>query len=359
MRPQQNPAAANRHTRFGVVLAIIVTGATFLAATLPLAFSAASKSAAPSLDRTQQTVGANACAECHTKEADLWKETRHHKTFRQMPRSKAARRIAGKLGIKRIKAEPLCRDCHFTTQAKSKREKVVSGISCESCHGAGRDWIKVHSEYSGKGKKAAESEAEAKVRWAASVTAGMIRKDALYDIAKNCYSCHVVPNERLVNIGGHPAGSAFELVSWSQGEIRHNVWYNKGKDNPASSKARQRVLYLVGLAMELETALRAIAIATEFKEYAIRMAHRANAARKALREAAEKLPDVSELEAIVAAGHSAGLKLGNKQALDAAADRVAQSARTLEQRHNGGSLAAIDPLIPPQEKFVGSPAAPK
>jgi len=48
------------------------------------------------------------------------------------------------------------------------------------------------------------------------------------------------------------------MVSWSQGEIRHNTWYNKGKENHAASPERKRMLYLVGLAVELETAMRAI-----------------------------------------------------------------------------------------------------
>ena len=39
-----------------------------------------------------------------------------------------------------------------------------------------------------------------------------------------------VPEERLVNVGGHTAGSAFELVSWSQGEVRHNLQKSAGKD---------------------------------------------------------------------------------------------------------------------------------
>ena len=85
----------------------------------------------------------------------------------------------------------------------------------------------------------------------------MIRPRSLYQLAKNCYGCHVVPQEDLVNKGGHRAGSDFELVSWSQGEVLHNTWYSKGKDNVAASAERKRMLYLVGLGVELETALRA------------------------------------------------------------------------------------------------------
>ncbi len=305
---------------------------------------------------TVEAVGANACAECHTKEAAVWKNTRHHRTFREMPRSKEARRIAGKLGIKRIKADPLCLGCHFTKQKKRGRTSVTAGISCESCHGAAEDWLKIHSEFSGKPNKKSETANEATHRWKQSVAHGMIRKDAVYGIAKNCYGCHVVPNEKLVNVGGHPAGSAFELVSWSQGEVRHNLWYNNGKHNALAGSKRRRIMYLVGLTVELETALRAIAVATKFEDYAIRMAHRADKARKALRAAAERLPDIPELGSIVEHAHSAGLKLGNKKALYTAADKVGASAKALAARYDGGKLAGIDPLIPGKNHYVGEPS---
>ena len=75
-----------------------------------------------------------------------------------------------------------------------------------------------------------------------------------------------------MNKGGHPAGSAFELVSWSQGEVRHNTWHSKGRENVPASAARRRMLYLVGLGAELEAALRAIAKATVRKPFAFAMA---------------------------------------------------------------------------------------
>lgn len=301
-------------------------------------------------------VGANACAECHTKETAIWKNTRHHQTFSDMPRSKEARRIAGKLGIKRIKAAPLCLGCHFTSQKKRSRTRVTAGISCESCHGVAQNWIKLHSEFSGKPNKKAETAAEAAQRWKQSVAHGMIRKDDMYGVAKNCYGCHVVPNEKLVNVGGHPAGSPFELVSWSQGQVRHNVWYNNGKQNALAGTKRRRLMYLVGLTVELETALRAIAVATKFEDYAIRMAHRADKARKAMLAAAKRLPDIPELGSIVEHAHAAGLKLNNKKALMAAADKVAATGKVLAARHDGGKLAAIDPLIPGKSKYVGEPS---
>ncbi len=99
-----------------------------------------------------------------------------------------------------------------------------------------------------------------------------------------------------MNKGGHKAGSAFDLVAWSQGEVRHNTWHSKGRDNVPASAARMRMLYLVGLGVELETALRGIGKATARKAYAFEMAKRADHARKQLATAAKAAPGVPEIE---------------------------------------------------------------
>ncbi|MDH3580594.1 MAG: cytochrome c family protein, partial [Hyphomicrobiales bacterium] len=276
-------------------------------------------------------VGPNACAECHKEEAEIWKDTHHFSTFTKMPRSKEARKIAGKMKIKRVKSQSLCLNCHFTTQVSGKKKKPIAGISCESCHSPGKKWEKLHSEFSGKTEKT-ESKAEAAARWNKTEELGMIRPSTLYPLAKNCYGCHVVPQEKLVNMGGHPAGSPFELLSWSQGEVRHNVWYTKGKTNPVAPQARKRMLYIVGLAVELETALRAISVATKSDTYAFKMARRADAARKKVAAIAKAMPDIPELGKLVTLSHSAGLKLNNRAALTAAADKIATETLALTQK---------------------------
>jgi len=196
-----------------------------------------------------KVVGPNACAECHKQEAEAWQGTRHFKTFREMPRRKEASEIAARMDVQRIRSEGLCMTCHFTVQQKENSKQPIAGVSCESCHSSGDDWVKVHSQFSGKTEKT-ESKAEAEARWKLADSKGMIRPSALYRLAKNCYGCHVVPQEDLVNRGGHPAGSAFELVSWSQGEVRHNTWHSKGKENVLASAAHKRMLYIVGLGVE-------------------------------------------------------------------------------------------------------------
>jgi Cytochrome c554 and c-prime len=300
-----------------------------------------------------KTVGPNACAECHKQEAEAWKGSHHFKTFRDMPRNTEANEIAKKMGVRRIKSEGLCQSCHFTMQQKEGTEEPVAGISCESCHSAGQDWIKVHSGYSGK-KAETETKAEKEARWKLADSKGMIRPSSIYALAKNCYGCHVVPREDLVNKGGHKAGSAFELLSWSQGEVRHSTWHSKGKDNVPANAARKRMLYLVGLGVELETALRAIGKSTARKPYAFEMARRADSARKQLAAAATAAPNVPEIAKMVELAHSASLKLNNESDLTSAADGVSKLLVDVNEKYDGSTMALLDSLIPGPDKLKGT-----
>jgi hypothetical protein len=302
---------------------------------------------------TAKIVGPNACAECHKQEAEAWKGTHHFKTFGEMPRRKEAKEIAERMGIPRIRAEGLCVTCHYTVQEKDNSKQPIAGISCESCHGAGEDWIKVHSGYSGKTDKT-ESKAEAETRWKLAESKGMIRPPSLYRLAKNCYGCHVVPQEALVNKGGHPAGSAFELMSWSQGEVRHNTWHNKGKENVLANAARKRMLYLVGLGVELETGIRGVSQATARRLYAFEMAKRVDQTRKQLAAAAKAVPQVPEVAKMVEFAYSAGLKLNNERALTAAADGVSKLLVAITEKYDGSTMAGLDALLPGPDKIKGA-----
>ncbi|MGI9423898.1 MAG: cytochrome c family protein [Hyphomicrobiaceae bacterium] len=299
--------------------------------------------------------GPNACVECHKEEGEIWKNTHHHTTFRSMPRSKEAKAISRKLGIRRLKSESLCLNCHFTTKSVGARSKVISGISCESCHGAGRRYIDIHSSFSGKPNKSAESAAERKRRWAKSESGGMIRPHALYETAKTCFGCHLVPQEKLVNVGGHPPGSRFDLIAWSQGEVRHNVWYSKGKVNSVAKKERQRLMHLIGLGVELESALRAVGLATERKVYAFKMAKRVADVRDRIAALAKALPNVPELVKMTKFARSTWLRLNNKKALFAAADNVAVETLSIASNYDGGKFGSIDKFLPKPKDYRGQP----
>jgi hypothetical protein len=296
-------------------------------------------------------VGPNECAECHKKEASIWQKTHHFSTFRDLPDNKDAQDIASKMGVKRLKAaDSPCLDCHFTVQSPNK---VVAGVSCESCHGAGKNWSKVHGDFSGK-KEGQESKAEIAARWEKSEAAGMIRPQMTYALAKNCFTCHVVPNEKLVNVGGHAAGSNFELVSWSQGEVRHNVWYNKGKSNPGASTEHKRMMFLVGRVAELEMALIGVSKATVKEDYGLKMAKRADDARKVIAILAKLLPNAPELAEISAVANDAALKLNNEAELVAAAGKISALGLKFSNGYDGSTFGAIDKYVPGPDKYKGS-----
>jgi len=295
--------------------------------------------------------GPDACGECHKSSGSIWKLTRHAKTYKDMPRSKEAKAIAKAMGIKRIRAESDCLSCHFTSAEVNGKVSAIAGITCESCHGAGADWIKVHGDYGGENvTRDNEDPAHRAERLGKADAAGMIRPTRLYSVAANCYGCHTVPNERLVNEGGHPAGSRFELVSWSQGEVRHNVQYTK--DNNGASAERKRMMYIVGKALDLEFGLRGVAKATQKANYAKAMAKRAKRAEKALQKIAEVIqtPEIDEMLSVAGA---ARLKLNNEAALNESADKVAAAAQKLSSEYDGSAFAAVDALIPGADKYKG------
>ncbi len=299
-----------------------------------------------------KVVGPTKCGECHKVELAIWQHTHHFASYREMPRLEKATSIAQKMGIARIRSESLCVNCHFTAKAEGGHVEPIAGVSCESCHGAGADFVKVHSDFSGK-KKETETAAEKSERWKKAEAGGMIRPYMIYRIAKNCYSCHIVPQEKLVNVGGHQAGSPFELVSWSQGEIRHNTWYSDGK-NLVASKNIQRKMYVIGAAVELEELLRAVGKATQNAGYAVTMAQRAQAAAQRLQKinAALKLP---ETEAMMAAAGTAKLNLNNGPELNAVADKIGTAAQAFDHKYDGSQLAAIDGMIPGPQYYKGTP----
>lgn len=317
--------------------------------------------------------GPDECGECHEKTVDIWRETHHARSFRDLPRSEEALAIAKKMGVKRIKKSSQCNSCHFTSiefpaaidsttslikdQLESPKTiaktKVIAGVACESCHGAGRDWIDIHSDFGGKDIEAEDEDPLHKIeRYHQSEQAGMIRPVNIEGLMRNCLGCHLVADESLVNHGGHPATSAFEIVRWSQGEVRHNVWYTD--ENQSSSIERRRMLYMVGQVLSYEMGLRALAGATEKKIYAKTLAKFTKIAELRIKKMHTSLGDeVKELSEIIDIAAGTKLTLNNKIALQQAAKKVAKYVALLSANYDGKTLAAIDFMLPPPEKYKG------
>lgn len=314
--------------------------------TAALGLLAATAGSAPQPPRPNpaKVAGHDSCARCHQQEIKQWQQTPHYRTFDVLHRAPEAKAIADRLGLRSVKRNDTCVQCHYTRQEVRGRERVVAGISCESCHGAAADWLEMHADYGGATKES-ESPEHKRQRRQASIAAGMNNPSNVYLIARQCLGCHTTPDEKLVNVGGHAAGTPdFELVAWSQGMVRHN-FQRDGGENAPSSLARVRVMYVVGALADLEYSLRAVAKATTADRFGTAAATRAAKVKRRLWDIqrkldlpllAEALDEVSKLQ----------LKLGNSQQITSAADRVSDVATRFAETVRGEELTAIDSLLP-------------
>lgn len=94
--------------------------------------------------------GVKKCSICHKKEETgnqygQWLETKHAKAFERLasPEAKAA---GAERGIADPQTSPKCLKCHSTAYYFSEEQvstaiTVEEGVSCESCHGPGKDYM--------------------------------------------------------------------------------------------------------------------------------------------------------------------------------------------------------------------------
>jgi hypothetical protein len=313
--------------------------------------TAATQSAAPA--DPHLVLGNESCVKCHAPEIQVWKQTPHARTFNELHRRPEAKQIAAKLGLSSIKNEARCVACHYTQQAKAGGHvHAIEGVSCESCHGAAKDWLDLHHDYGGEGiTRLTESPEHRRQRIARSVTAGMRNPCNVYSVAQSCLRCHTTADEQLVNVGGHSAGSLdFEFVSWSQGMIRHNFVRANGKSNDVSSPERVRVMFVAGMIAELEASLRATAKATKKATYGVTAAKRAARAGARLKSVTAKV-DLSTLNQIVTVFESVSLRLNNAVELTAAADQIAKLGFTFAAQNDGLALSPLSGFIPKSDRF--------
>ncbi|BBM86845.1 cytochrome c family protein [Candidatus Uabimicrobium amorphum] len=288
----------------------------------------------------KKIVTADKCSECHRKETAQWKKTPHYKT-KWMPLRANAKQISKKLGLMgSIKRSGRCVKCHFTQQEQRGKPKAVSGVSCESCHGEGKDWLYIHNNFDIPRKKRLESAAKK----------GMGNTLDIYNIAQKCYACHSVLDEELVNKGGHRAGSRnFEFVSWSQGMERHNFVRSRNAQNAETTKQRLRVMFVVGAMLDLEYALRGIAKATQKGIYFTNAMERAKIGYRRL-VALQNKADIHEISELLKLFKKLSLRPGNHEQLLAGANLIILKAKKFTKNHDGSKLESLDAIIPKNYK---------
>ena len=318
-------------------------------------------------DAAENVVLPGRCRECHAAEFDVWETTEHATAFDTLHRGERAKGIAGRLDLRLIRRSngdetPACLSCHYTPVVRRGRLRAGAGVTCESCHGPARDWVSLHGSYGvpeADFQKAArlETAAHRTKRIADSTAAGMRRSSHLYELAATCFGCHTVPNEEIVNRGGHSTGGDFELVAWS-GRIRHNFLESyrtgDGRTNAERPRAWKRVLYVVGRALAVEHALRGVAAATEDDLYFAAMRDRAGAAIDELLAVDERV-EIPEVRTVIAMAESAELTLDNGGLL-AAADAVRTATKAFAAGADGDALAPLDPLWDPDSEETAPPA---
>lgn len=180
---------------------------------------------------------------------------------------------------------------------------------------------------------------------------GMRNTRNLYEIASSCFRCHTVPKEDLVNVGGHSAGSKdFELVAWSQGQIRHNFLRTGGNGNAVSTPERLRVMYVVGLLADLEFSTRATSVATKKNKYGLDVANRAARAAVKLYECQQKIDDPN-VQAALEAFAQAELRLNNTASLTEIADQIQSAGKRFAAEADGTQLAILDPMLPSPDDY--------
>ncbi|HUG89814.1 MAG TPA: multiheme c-type cytochrome, partial [Planctomycetaceae bacterium] len=308
--------------------------------------------------QAEKTVLSERCAECHRSEAGVWAKTAHKTGFDTLHTKDSAKKIYAAMGLSVIKrgteeTTPACLQCHYTPVLRGGQLRAGEGVTCESCHGPGRDWISVHNDYGVQGvafQEAARRETpeHRTARIERSRAAGMRRPSDLYGVAANCFACHTVPNEDLVNRGGHTTGTiGFDFLAASQGHLRHNFLDSfktgDGNTNAERSPAHKRLLFVVARMVDLEYSLRAAAEATSDGRYFGAVAERVNHAADNVVDMLRLAP-APELTAALDAQKAADVRVNNRVALTGAADRIRDLTQQWLLRADGVALAAIDPL---------------
>ncbi len=250
--------------------------------------------------------GDKVCLECHKAEHEVWSATKHFKSYRTVHKDKKAKAIVKSIGGKSMKKTDACKLCHYTQVQKAPGEKasVKSGPSCESCHGASSDWMKIHNDYGGPSVKMAnEDPAHKTARIKNATAAGMIWASDRYGIVENCASCHGLNNDKLdgkvlsaMLNGGHPINTEWEFVRYSQGSVRHRFYAPNTTTNAEMSVAELSILFVEGQAATLVSASDALTKSDDAK-YQVAQNKRLAGAKAAL----SALKSVPEAAALVAA----------------------------------------------------------
>ena len=107
--------------------------------------------ASPAETAQHEFVGVKKCSMCHKKpergdQYGIWLKSKHAKAFETLG-TPEAKEAGAKRGVTDPQTSGKCLKCHSTAYGFSEAEvtdaiPVEEGVSCESCHGPGKDYMK-------------------------------------------------------------------------------------------------------------------------------------------------------------------------------------------------------------------------
>lgn len=304
------------------------------------------------------------CNECHKVETRSWSMTAHQQSFDTMHSTDTAKAIAKKMGERSVKRSQLCASCHYTTKADG-RLKPMWGVSCESCHGPARDFVDIHPHIAGDMERKSMRPGEAKHletpeqrrdRLALAKDNGMIHTGMVYELARTCIECHLVPNSKLVDVGGHPTDDDFEMVEWMNGSVRHNfVSSEDGKANAPMPPARKRLFYVVGTMVDLEITIKCFEMTKDPGPFKDAMISRANRLIERINTIREATP-LAEFDDILADLPPKFMR--DTRLPSGLSERIGKVTRTFAETNDGSDLHKIDAILPDENQAVGQPYGP-
>ncbi|OGW82230.1 MAG: hypothetical protein A3G33_10500 [Omnitrophica bacterium RIFCSPLOWO2_12_FULL_44_17] len=105
-----------------------------------------------SAEPAHEYTGAKKCSMCHKtpvqgEQYAKWQASKHAKAFETLG-TPAAKEAGAKLGVTDPQTDGKCLKCHSaayggTTAKVTEAIAVEEGVSCESCHGGGKDYMKM------------------------------------------------------------------------------------------------------------------------------------------------------------------------------------------------------------------------
>lgn len=305
------------------------------------------------------------CKKCHPSEVAQWMKTVHFNSanLKLLAYEGNTKKYADEMGVKPsdLMGNSICGDCHGTKRVNEQGNvAVISGVSCESCHGAagGDDgWLNRHQSYhASKPVPRNEETAEHKqARLKAIDASGMVRAPHVLQMARQCFQCHFVQDDKLV-AAGHKRFSSFDYLSYTEGEIRHNFLLDRTKNDDAPSlwklnskgvsANRKRLKLVIGGMVHLEMTLRARATAGPAKVAEI---GGMVAAANGFLTQVNAIGGTDETKSAMVPIEKFGLLFAplptDKDVYTSMADKVAKATEEFVKNHDGSKLATLDAIV--------------